>query len=79
MIKNKIAALLRRSKLMPIANRMMILFYRIKKELYLVINKSDIEAVYNKNFYDCIEEITKPTARNVSEILLFEGILLEIL
>lgn len=64
-----ILALLRSTGLIGAANRVMVLLFGVKKSVYRLAGKSDIEAVYGEGFFRHIEEMTEPSAPDVVEIL----------
>jgi SAM-dependent methyltransferase len=61
--------LIRKLGLMPLVNSFVSTFYSCKKVWYKLIGKKDIAAVYDKKFFNHIEDITEPTAKTVADIL----------
>jgi 2-polyprenyl-3-methyl-5-hydroxy-6-metoxy-1,4-benzoquinol methylase len=69
-MKDNIAKVLRMTSLMPLANSTLNVYFGIKKKAYKLMNKPDLEAVYNIKFFDDIDRQTVPSAKAFVNILM---------
>ncbi len=71
-MRRKLIRLARRLGIMNLVNKTYALFLSVKKAIFRLQSRSDIEAVYNDDFFEDIEMQTAPSAEAVVSILMSE-------